>query len=159
VRRRIWLELALIAFFWTAVLALIAALDLWTYFLWMYLAPAWLAGNLQSWRKYIEHVGLTGSSVRGSTRSIVADDLWGRLVSFTLLHEPYHGVHHRHAGLPHEELPSRAAELQPSAPEEHAPFRSYGHAARHLLRSLSDPRVGAQWNAWERELSLRTTRS
>lgn len=146
VRRRIWLELALIVSFWTAALTVVGTLGIWKYFLWMYLAPAWIAGNLQSWRKYIEHVGLTGATVRGSTRSIVADDLWGKLVSFTLLHEPYHGVHHQHAGLPHSELPEHEAELRPATPEEHAPFRSYGEALRHLLRSLADPRVGAQWN-------------
>ena len=75
--------------------------------------PAIIAANLQSWRKYVEHVGLTGSTVRGSTRSVVADDLWGRLVSLTLLHEPYHGVHHQRMSLPHAELPGYEAELEP----------------------------------------------
>jgi fatty acid desaturase len=145
VRRRIWAEFALIAVFWTAVVCAVTAAGAWKYFLWMYVAPAWIAGNLQSWRKYVEHVGLTGSTVRSATRSIVADNAWGKLVSFTLLHEPYHGVHHQRVGLPHAELPAHADELQPANAEEYPPFKSYGHAARHLMHCLTDPRVGAQW--------------
>ncbi|MGB7793042.1 MAG: hypothetical protein WBL39_17720, partial [Terrimicrobiaceae bacterium] len=64
---------------------------MWRYFLWLYLAPVFLAANMQSLRKYIEHVGLTGSGVNNCTRSIVSHGWLGRLVSFTLLHEPYHG--------------------------------------------------------------------
>ncbi|HYR58947.1 MAG TPA: hypothetical protein VEO95_09970, partial [Chthoniobacteraceae bacterium] len=71
----------------------------------------------------------------------------GRLVAFTLLHEPYHGVHHIHAGLTHAELPQFASELEPAQPGERAPFPSYRAAMLDLLRNLPDPRVGAQWHA------------
>ncbi len=147
VRRRIWAELVLAVVVWTVLLSVVAWLDGWKYFLWMYAAPAWIAGNLQSWRKYIEHVGLTGSTIRSATRSIVADGPVGRFVSLTLLHEPYHGVHHQRAGLPHPELPRYAADLEPEIPDEKKPFPSYRHAMVDLLRSLSNPRVGAQWKA------------
>lgn len=145
VRRRIWAELALIVIVWTLILAAVSHWQVWRYFVWMYLVPAWLAGNLQSWRKYIEHVGLQGSTANGSTRSIVARGWLGRFVAFSLLHEPYHGLHHLHAGLPHAELPRLAAELQPRAAEERPPFPSYTHALADLFHSLSNPRVGAQW--------------
>ena len=145
-RRRIWMEMVAMAIFWFALLSAVTFLGLWKYFFWIYLAPAILAGNLQSWRKYIEHVGMTGDSVNSSTRSIIADGLVGRFVSFTLLHEPYHGVHHRFSGLPHAELPAHASELQPRVPEDIAPFPSYMHALVHLLRNLPNPRVGAQWH-------------
>ena len=144
-RRRIWAEFALTAAVWGVFLGGVAWFGVWKYFLWMYAAPAFIAGNLQSWRKYIEHVGLNGSTVNSSTRSIVAEGLLGRLVSFTLLHEPYHGVHHRYSGLPHAELPSHRAELTPKTPEENSPFPSYRHAMAHLCRHLADPQVGAQW--------------
>lgn len=152
VRRRIWAELALIVVVWTGVIAAVAHWQVWPYFLWMYLVPTFIAGNLQSWRKYIEHVGMTGSTVRGSTRSIVAAGWLGRLVAFTLLHEPYHGVHHLHVGVPHAELPRLAPSLAPTEPEELHPFPSYRHALLHLLRSLSDPRVGAQWRTSETQI-------
>ena len=145
VRRRIWAEIALIVAVWTGILATVVHWHAWTYFVWMYLVPAGIAGNLQSWRKYIEHVGLTGSTVNSATRNIVAEGWLGRLLAFTLLHEPYHGVHHKRAGLPHAKLPQFAAELQPASPDERSPFPSYRSALLHLLRSLVDPRVGAQW--------------
>ncbi len=151
VRRRIWKEYALIAAVWTAIGFAVAHWHVGKYFLWMWALPAFVAGNLQSWRKYIEHVGLTGSTVNSSTRSIVARGLGGKLVAFTLLHEPYHGVHHLHMALPHAELPGRAAELEPRLGGEMRPFRNYRHALGHLLRSLADPRVGAQWRTAARK--------
>jgi hypothetical protein len=128
----------------------VAAFDLWKYFVWLYLAPAFLAANLQSWRKYIEHVGMTGTTVNSSTRSIVAKKWSGRLMAFTLLHEPFHGVHHQRAGLPHSVLPQCASVLDPKIPEEQMPFPSYRHALLDLIRSLADPRVGPQWRTVER---------
>lgn len=145
VRRRIWAELVLILVVWIGIVSAVAHWQAWRYFLWMYVAPAFLAGNLQSWRKYIEHVGLTGNTVNGSTRSVVAEGWQGRLVAFTLLHEPFHGVHHLHMGLTHAELPRHASELAPQTPDEIHPFPSYRHALLHLIRNLADPRVGAQW--------------
>jgi fatty acid desaturase len=144
-RLRIWAEFALMAVVWICILAAVTWWGEWKYFLWMYFGPALLAASMQSWRKYIEHVGLTGSTVNSSTRSIVSVGPLGRLVSFTLLHEPYHGVHHQHAGLPHAELPQHASELEPKNLDEMSPFPSYRHALAHLLRSLADPRAGAQW--------------
>jgi fatty acid desaturase len=145
VRRRIWIEYAWMLFFWTAVLSSVAYFGVWKYFLWAYAAPAFIAANLQSWRKYIEHVGMVGGTINGSTRSIISNGFLGRLVSLTLLHEPFHGVHHRHSTLPHPELPGHASVLQPSAGGDRPPFRSYTHATLDLLRSLGDPRIGAQW--------------
>jgi len=148
-RRRIWWEFALTAAVWTGILAAVGWFHAWKYFLWLYLLPAALAANMQNVRKYIEHVGLTGSTINSSTRSIVAKGWLGRLVAFSLLHEPFHGVHHRHSGLPHAELPLRAHELEPKVPGERPPFRSYGHAFQDLLQNLADPRVGAQWREAE----------
>jgi fatty acid desaturase len=144
-RRRVWWEFALMALVWTGILTAVGLLHGWRYFLWLHLIPASLAASMQSVRKYIEHVGLTGSTINSSTRSIVAKGWLGRLVSFTLLHEPFHGVHHRYSGLPHAELPGRVDALNPQTPEERPPFRSYGHAFQDLLQNLADPRVGAQW--------------
>src|SRR6266403_4438740 len=144
VRQRIWAELALTIVTWTLILWAVATFGLWKYFFWMYLAPAVLAANLQNWRKYIEHVGMTGDTVNSSTRSIVAKSWMGRLVAFTLLHEPFHGVHHQRAGLPHSVLPQHVEKLQPKKPGERAPYTSYRYALIELVRSLADPRFGPQ---------------
>jgi fatty acid desaturase len=145
VRRRIWAELALAVVVWTAILTAIAFFGVWKYFLWMYLVPGLIAANLQSWRKYIEHVGLTGNTVNSSTRSIVPKSWLGHLFAYTLLHEPYHGVHHQNAGLPHRVLPQFTSVLTPKRPDDVAPFMSYRQALPDLIRSLANPRVGAQW--------------
>lgn len=147
VRRRIWVELALMVAVWSGIIAAVSHAGMWRYFVWMYLAPAFVAANLQTWRKYIEHVGLTGDTVNSATRNIIADGWWGRLVAFTLLHEPYHGAHHLHLSLPHAELPLHADELQPVTADEHTPFPSYRQAVIHMLGSLANPRVGAQWHS------------
>ena len=78
---------------WSLVITLVISFNLWPWFFWNYLIPAFIAGNLQSWRKYIEHVGMSGNSARGATRSIVANTWCGKLMSITLLHEPLHGIH------------------------------------------------------------------
>jgi fatty acid desaturase len=145
IRRRIWAELALTAVIWALILWTAAAFGLWKYFLWMHLVPSFVAANLQSWRKYIEHVGMTGNTVNGSTRSIVAKSWLGRVVAFTLLHEPFHGVHHHRAGLPHAFLPQHVEKLQPTKPGERMPYPSYRNALVDVIRCLADPRVGPQW--------------
>jgi fatty acid desaturase len=145
VRRQIWKELALAALVWIAIIVALTYFHVWTYFLCLFLIPAVIAANLQSWRKYIEHVGMTGHTPNSATRSIVCRTWLGNLVAFTLLHEPYHGVHHEHAGVSHADLPRFASSLEPKTPEDVPPFPNYRQAFFHLLRSLGDPRVGAQW--------------
>src|SRR3954453_21890680 len=145
VRRRVWVELALTVVAWSAVVAAVAYFDVWKYFLWIYFAPALIAANLQTWRKYVEHLGLTGNTVNSSTRSIVPRSWFGRVFAHTLLHEPYHGVHHQNAGLPHRVLPQFTSLLDPKQPDERPPFISYRQALPDVIRSLGDPRVGAQW--------------
>jgi fatty acid desaturase len=145
VRRRIWMELALSAVVNVLLITAVTWFHVWSYFLWMYVLPAIIAGNLQSWRKYIEHVGLSGSTTKSATRSIVCDTWHGRLLSLTLLHEPFHAIHHMKAGIPHAELPLHAKDLEPTAEGELPVFPSYRSAIMHLLRNLSDPRSGSHW--------------
>lgn len=150
VRRRIWLEFFITVAFWGATLAAVVHFDLWPWFFWNYFIPGFVAGNLQSWRKYIEHVGLSGHTARSATRSIVADTWPGRFMSLTLLHEPLHGVHHVRSGLPHYELPEHTDWLDPSEEGDTRPFPNYRSAFMDLLRCLPDPRVGKQWESVER---------
>jgi fatty acid desaturase len=144
-RRRIWSELIGIAVFWGVALACVAWWDLWTYWLLMFLAPAWLAGCLQSLRKYIEHMGVTGSTALSATRSVQATGWTGRLVARTLFNEPFHGIHHKYPRLPHEVLPELSSILTTCQPGETPPFPSYRSALWDMLGSLRDPRVGEHW--------------
>lgn len=145
VRRRIWMETIGMIGFWGALLGVVIAYNAWVWFLVLYFIPAFIAGNLQSWRKYIEHVGLSGHTGRSATRSIVGDSLPGRFVSLTLLHQPLHGVHHIKSSLPHEELAGHVDWLDPEDEGDTVPFPTYRAAFWDLLKCLPDPRVGAQW--------------
>jgi fatty acid desaturase len=145
VRRRIWFELMLVIATWSAVIALVAVMGWWRCFLIGFALPQWLAGNLQSARKYIEHLGLTSAEIPALTRSVVASDPLGRLMSFTLIHEPYHGVHHRYGGLRHSTLP-RFVDLLPERDDkQRLLFPSYSHACLDMVKSLRDPKIGGQW--------------
>lgn len=147
VRRRIWAEIILMALFWSLVISIVAWLGAWKYLIWMHLIPGFIAGNLQSWRKYVEHVGMEGDTATSATRSIVSEGWTGRFLAFTLLHEPFHGLHHRHMALPHAALPPLVPTLTPQEPGETHPFPSYRHALLDLMSKLPDPRVGRHWHA------------
>ena len=131
---------------WCSILALAASFGVTRLLLLVFGLPAVLAGNMQSLRKYIEHMGLTGSTPLGSTRSVVPRGPIGRLVAFTLFDIPYHGVHHRFAGMPHAKMPDFTSELTTTRRDEPPPYPTYRSALWDMLRSLPDPRVGAQWN-------------
>jgi fatty acid desaturase len=147
VRRRIWWELALIVVFWGTVLGFVAYFQAWLWFLCLYFIPAFIAGNLQSWRKYIEHVGLKGHTGPSATRSIIADTVPGRFVSLTLLHQPFHGVHHVKSSIPHDELPAYAELILLGEKGDTVPFPNYRSAFADLIKCLHDPRVGRQWTS------------
>ncbi len=145
VRRRIWLESLAMIGVWGGVVGVVAWFGLWKWWLVLYLIPAFIAGNMQSWRKYIEHVGLSGHTGASATRSIIADTWAGKAVSVTLLHQPLHGIHHLKSSIPHEELPDHKDMLVPGEEGDTTPFPNYRSAFVDLLKCLRDPRVGQQW--------------
>jgi fatty acid desaturase len=147
VRRWVEIEQTLVIVMWLAVLAAVAWWDLWKYWLLMYLAPAFLAGNLQSVRKYVEHMGLFGSRALTATRSIVPPGPAGKLVAYSLFNEPYHGAHHLYARIPQTALPE-ANYLLVSTPDERIlAYPNYWRALGAMVRTLGDPRIGSGWQA------------
>src|SRR5207244_3097344 len=62
-RVRVWCELTMVLVVWGVVVAAAAWSNALTFLLVLYGIPALIAGNMQSLRKYIEHMGLTGSTV------------------------------------------------------------------------------------------------
>jgi fatty acid desaturase len=151
-RWRIWTELGLIASVWSVILVAVAYSNAWKYLLVMYVLPAGLAGFMQSLRKYIEHMGLFGDTVLSSTRSVVNPGLLGRFLAFTLFQEPFHGVHHKFARLPHVVLPEFVDDLAPEDSTERPPFPTYRDALFDMLPTLLDPKVGSQWLRRPREV-------
>ncbi|MFM8460252.1 MAG: fatty acid desaturase family protein [Chthoniobacterales bacterium] len=145
VRAKIWRETTGMIVLWGTILGLVAWFNVWNWFLVLYFIPAFVAGNMQSWRKYIEHVGLSGNSGRSATRSIIVETQAGRFVALSLLHQPLHGVHHVKSSIPYDELPDHVDLVEPKDEGDTKPFPNYRTAFADLLRCLRDPRVGAQW--------------
>jgi fatty acid desaturase len=146
VRFYIWLDLAFLSVGWLAILIAVTWTGVWYWFVFMYLVPALIAGLMQSLRKYVEHMGLTSASALGSTRSVVSPGIMGRLLSFSLFNEPYHGVHHQDVRIPCLVYPRFTDLVMPLEPEDTVPFPNYRMALLDMFKSLGDPRVGRQWH-------------
>ncbi len=154
VRRRIAVELALIALAWAGILVVTAALDAWLYLASCYLVPAMLAANIQSLRKYVEHLGLLANGPVEATRTVVHHSLFGKLVDFTWFNISLHGVHHRYATIPENKTAAAYPLVYPAgnnAPSSGPVFPSYFAAFLDMARHLSDPKAGAQWLEWQRK--------
>lgn len=130
---------------WAAALSVIAWHGWWGTFLAAYLLPSMIAGNLQSLRKFVEHMGLTGDTPMTATRTVVHPNSTGKMLSASIHFVNYHGTHHRFGKLAYFDLPSatdRACELE----SQPLPvYTSYARAFFDMLPSLADPRVGPQW--------------
>jgi fatty acid desaturase len=149
-KRRLVAEYALVAVTWGAVLGAVAWFGVWVPFLIGYLVPTWLAGNLQSWRKFTEHMGMLGHDVPSTTRTVIDETRVGRVLSASLLHIDYHGPHHEYAKIPHFNLPAATPvvfEEELSDPVAGNVYPSYRAAVWDMVKSLGNPRVGSQWRA------------
>jgi fatty acid desaturase len=151
VRRRVWLEFAFMAAYWIASVSGVIYFDVWRLYLAGFLAPAILAGNFQSLRKYIEHMGMTGATVLGNTRSIIPSTSAGKAFAFSVFNIHYHGVHHKYAQMHAAAMPEFAEELEPQRDDEPAPFANYWQALCHMAAGLANPRVGSQWLKAEKD--------
>lgn len=145
VRRRIWMELALMVVIWTFIGSVVTWLQAWPVYVFLFVIPAALAGSIQTFRKFIEHMGMLGTTVVGVTRTVVPDTALGRLMALSMFHISYHGVHHKYARMHHSELPQFTQIVTPEAADEKPPFRSYFAALADMVGTLDNPRVGGQW--------------
>ncbi|QEL14526.1 fatty acid desaturase family protein [Limnoglobus roseus] len=143
-RLMIWAEVLAPFVVWGGVAGVALWYGVFAYFFLGYLLPAYLAGNIQSWRKYIEHIGLTGDSWATLTRAIRPPGWHGHVMSESVLHEPYHDLHHRYPKIPYESLPA-AAKVDPPRSDDVPVFPSYRAALVDLLRDLGDPKFGPAW--------------
>lgn len=142
--RRLVAEWALLVAFWSITVAVVAANGWWEWFIVAHLAPAWLAGTMQTVRKFTEHLGMHGESIVSMTRTVVYRGAVGQAASASQLHVEHHAAHHRHARIPHYALPE-ATELVYAAETAGRRFPTHLHAIADMLPSLADPKVGPQW--------------
>jgi len=143
--QRIKREYLLCAVWLGVFFSLLTWFGLWEGFVIGYLVPAMIAGNLQSLRKFTEHLGMLGDDVPTLTRTVVASDWLGRALSHSMLHIDLHGIHHRYAKIPHYRLNQAVPHVYDSRERATAIMPSYLRAIAEMLGTLADPRVGKQW--------------
>lgn len=144
-KRRIVWEYAMIVVVWSITLYVIHANGWWKPFLIGYFVQAYIAGNLQSLRKFTEHVGLMGNTILTNTRTVVDQGFVGEAMSRSMLRIDYHGTHHRYAKVPYYHLPAATPYVYDGRTETLPLFTSYWAAMYDMVRSLGNPRVGGQW--------------
>ena len=98
-QRRLFGEWSTLVVFWGVLLLSVIDQGWWPLFVVGHLVPAWLAGTLQTLRKFTEH------TILAMTRTVVYTGSVGRAASTTQLHVEHHGTHHRRARIPWNELP------------------------------------------------------
>ena len=148
--RRLKMEYNICFALWAAVLSAVIAFGVEKEFIVGYLIPAMLAGNLQSLRKFTEHLGLLGHDVPSTTRTVDRCQPAGRLLSCV------DAAHRLARAAPftceNSPLPPaggdtncvRAGAFDPISANI---FPSYMAAILDMVWRLPDPRVGAQWLA------------
>lgn len=143
---RIAAEYALCASLWAGVIAVTAYFDKWEWLMVGYVIPSLLTGSMQTFRRFIEHMGLYGDTVDTATRTIDDRSFVGRLISSSMLNGDIHGPHHLHAKVPQSHLP-KALDLlvEEGSLTKQSIYPDYWSATKAMLPELRDPRIGPQW--------------
>jgi fatty acid desaturase len=140
-RQRVLLEWGILIGAWATVLWAVSTMGWIEPFVIAFVVPAFGAGVFQTFRKFIEHLGMHGDTIQTMTRSVVYRRAAGRLASASQLHVDHHGTHHRHARIPYYDLPGHTERVYGEA----RTFASHWEALVDMLPSLLDPKVGPQW--------------
>lgn len=70
-RKRLVCAWSALLAFWCVILAIVQINGWWEWFIVMHLAPAWLAGSMQTVRKFTEHLGMFGDTIVSMARTVV----------------------------------------------------------------------------------------
>jgi fatty acid desaturase len=144
-RRKVFRDYVTIFGLWLLILTAVTVWGYWAEFLLVFVVPAFLAGTIQTLRKFTEHLGLAGNTPESASRTIVDDSPIGHFLSATMLNVAYHTVHHRDASIPYYDLPRVTAEAIARDPAGNPIYTSYWQAFREMVPALTDPKVGGQW--------------
>lgn len=143
-RARLVVEWILLTASWVCLLILVDAKGWWELFIVSHLIPAWLAGTMQTIRKFTEHLGMFGDGIITMTRTVAYRGLTGRAASASQLHVEHHATHHRYARIPYYLLPEATEMVYVDAPDGRL-FSNHLRAFLDMAPHLLNPRVGPQW--------------
>jgi fatty acid desaturase len=139
-RRQIAIEYLVVAVFWSSVIGVVAYWGAWVIFAKVYLIPGFVAGVIQTFRKFTEHMGLPLGNATVGTRTVLSESWFGRLMAYTSFHIFVHGVHHQYPQMPHTNFRKAcdAAEFKSSR----LVFPSYWRAMLDMFPHLLRPGIG-----------------
>jgi fatty acid desaturase len=143
-RRRLLLEWTVLVVTWSTTLVVVELTQTWSWFLVGHFIPAWLAGTLQTIRKFTEHLGKSGETIFDMTRTVLYVGPIGRAASQSQMNVDHHATHHRWARIPYDKLPE-ATSIVFSEQDRCETFPNHFAAIRDMLPHLLDPKVGPQW--------------
>ena len=144
-QQRLLLEWFVLIVFWATLLSLVETLDVWVW-LWVgHVAPAWVAGSIQTVRKFTEHLGRFGETIPDMTRTVIYEGCMGQAASKSQLHVEHHGTHHRWPGIPYHNLP-QATPIVYGPNWKGRTFPTHWAAICDMLPWLLNPCLGPQWN-------------
>jgi fatty acid desaturase len=143
-RKRLIIEWVVLAGFWTGVLLIVVSTHTWKWFLVGHLAPTWIAGSVQTIRKFTEHLGRFGDNIYEMTRTVEYTRPVGRAASHSQLHVEHHGTHHRWPKSPSPKLPE-ATQITFHEESQGHTYPNHLVAIWEMLPYLADPKLGPQW--------------
>ena len=146
VRRNIRREYAIATATWLVMLGMVSVMDWWTEAMVGVIAPWMVAGFFQTGNKYVEHMGMTGVGIMGTSRSVVPKDKLGETLSAAWQNVAHHAAHHLYAKIPHYNLPEASSHIISDTPPEGTVFSTYTSATLAMIKTLDNPKVGPQWN-------------
>ena len=144
-RTRLLLEWGILVGAWYIVLIVVTFTQTWSWFLVGHFIPAWLAGTLQTIRKFTEHLGKSGDTIFEMTRTVSYVGPIGLAASRSQMHVDHHAIHHRWARIPYLKLP-QATSIVFNGTDHIETFPNHFAAVWDMLPHLWDPRVGPQWD-------------
>lgn len=136
-RSAIRLEYALIVLFWSSLIAVNTWLGRLDQHLLAIGGPLFVAGFLQTGRKFTEHLGMASFDPLEGTRTVLPQKILLRICSFFHFDIFVHGPHHRHPRATHGTLQQCMQDYLQHEPEVRYPvFRTYGRAVIDMLPCL-----------------------
>ncbi len=128
-RKTIRNEYLCMALFWGTVWTVNTLMGLWTEHVRSVLLPIWIAGILQTGRKFTEHLGMASFDPLLGTRTVLPHKWLLRLSSFLNFDIYIHGPHHRHPRVAHTSLEEKMQQYRAKNPHIEFPvYRRYWQA-------------------------------
>ncbi|AMV16920.1 fatty acid desaturase family protein [Planctomyces sp. SH-PL14] len=136
VRRQITFEYLASLVFWGAVIAGVAYYGQWWNFTLAVMLPWWMAGVMQTMRKFTEHLGMSSFDPLEGTRTVHGGNVITRVCSYLNSDIFVHGPHHRSPMVTADELDTFATELRTQQERKLPFYRTYFAATWAMLPHL-----------------------